>query len=318
MVQVRRRISRPVTRNRYDPIVPSVLLQRTGVVFLVVAAALVSCDNDTDAVFASPSTSGAGADAGAGGTGPVGGGGKGGGGGNGAHGGTSTGGGSGGGSGGCGSVDPCDGSDNDCNGLLDDAARMWNFDAGPDVWLLEGTAYHDGTAKDIVLTTATTYSQGKIWLPTPLMVSSLTLTFDFWMGQGTSPAGDGVFVIFAKSMADAFKNSYVVIFDTYDNAGEGENSVRLFRYKDGIGSVVATYSAVPCLDCATWMTAEIKVVNGTFGVSVGGTTYLSVIAPGFNVGAQHRIGIMGATGEATNWHRIDDVKLKGEFVSCVP
>lgn len=191
-------------------------------------------------------------------------------------------------------------------------------------WRVNGAAAR--TSAFIRLTTLDTFSSGSL-TRTPLSsgpTESFSVSFDFRIGGGSGADGFS-FAAFDSTRytgletfseegpgsgneAPAGPGTLTVQFDTFDNFGEGENTIAL-----GVnGATIATYTPAYDLEDFQWRTARVSLRDGRVSVSIVQpdgtveTVFNRVAATGwtpFNA----RFGFGGRTGGLTNFHDIDNV-----------
>lgn len=242
-------------------------------------------------------------------------------------------------------VDPCNGLDDDGDGFIDEGPFTWDFSDAAEAWSLNGTTCHgpdcanpgdidpaDGEDESggqyLVLTPPENFQTGTAWFPDTIVVTDtlflgeLTVRFSQYQGGGTG--ADALSFALQQISPTAIGtnlgyfglgNGFAVDFDTYDNGGEGSNSIAVRRTSDG--AVYGRQSTVPCLDCSTVHETEIRFDGETVEVFLDGESYLSVAVPDFEPD-YYWIGFAGAAGGASNWHIVDNVDITAAGVACIP
>ena len=224
--------------------------------------------------------------------------------------------------------DECDiaiGRSDDCNfnGIPDDCdtvvAVTANFDTSLSPYVVNGSAVRLNNA--VRLTPATGSQNGTLIRP-PLSaspISSFDVSFDLRIGGGSGADG----LCFAAFDANLYPStalfseegptlpgSLVVQFDTYDNGGEGENSIDV--EKDGV--LIAHFGPSFDLEDNQIHRASVKLRNGLLNVSIsrldGSIEHAFTDLPVSFAPMVARFGFGGRTGGATNEHWIDNVTFR--------
>lgn len=221
------------------------------------------------------------------------------------------------------------GSDCNGNGLLDECEAttqlVYDFNNGQATpFVLNGDATVSGGA--IRLTNAIAGRIGSANRP-PLSASPMTefrVRFDFRIGNGSGADGMSfsafdaarynVNAIFSEegpgsqSHTPAGPGSITVQFDTYDNGGEGENSIEL-QYD---GERVATYAPTFDMEDFAYHHADVLfrdnrvTVRVTNAAGVWETAHDNVLIPGYTPFVA-LYGFGGRAGGLTNEHWVDNV-----------
>ncbi|MFN0136172.1 MAG: PQQ-dependent sugar dehydrogenase [Phycisphaerae bacterium] len=229
--------------------------------------------------------------------------------------------------------DECDiagGGSTDCNGsdVPDECEAQvlinTDFTAGTGEFVLNGNALRTGGA--VRLTTTDAFVLGTAIRP-PLSaepVNSFSIEFDFRIGGGSGADGMcfsvfdtalySIFEIFSEegpgstSHTPAGPGSITVQFDTYDNGGEGENTIDL----QFDGASVATYS--PTFDLEDNQTHRARITFRDQRLSMSVTNAAGQWETAFSgelianyVPFVPYYGFGGRSGGATNEHWIDNV-----------
>jgi glucose/arabinose dehydrogenase len=230
--------------------------------------------------------------------------------------------------------DECDiASLGDCNrnGIPDDC----------DATILVTTDFNNGSTAPFVANGSTRINAGSVRLVgaeqndtigtlirpplSPEPMTRFSAAFDFRIGGGSGADGmsfaafDSTLysntVLFSEegpgspNQAPAGPGTLVVQFDTYDNGGEGENTISI-----GLnGSIIANYQPSFDLEDFVWRRAEITFVNGELNVRMTNlgtgaveTAFSRLPVPGYQPFVA-RFGFGGRTGGLSNNHDIDNV-----------
>ncbi|RJR27411.1 MAG: DUF1566 domain-containing protein [Desulfobacteraceae bacterium] len=186
---------------------------------------------------------------------------------------------------------------------------------------LEGSASWDSQNEYFVLTPNENGRRGRLFLKEPFSTSSWTVEFDMRMGGGSG--GDGMTFAFVRDYAytdalcasgyslggaslDFCADGYAVEFDGYVNTAIDPSANHVAIIKTNPTNHLA-YHKINLEDNA-WHHIRIDFRNGLTDIFVDQSKILSHQVAGFQAFMGY-FGFTAATGGASNWHLVDNIKL---------
>ena len=187
--------------------------------------------------------------------------------------------------------------------------------------------------KEIQFTEPEQWKSGGIWSREKVDLSKpLTLSFEFYMGEGNANSwqgngADGISVSFTQTLPDKFEEgenqgfygtgSFGVEYDTWYNSHRGDPQCdHVAIIKDSVSGHVSTKQYTDSdLDDAKWHTTEILYQNGSLAVTVDGVAACECEENILPSVSSAYICIAAATGTFTNRHMVRNVKINGQSIS---
>lgn len=197
-----------------------------------------------------------------------------------------------------------------------------DFSADSGRWTYAGMAYRDAARGHVVLTNATGWTYGQLWLDVG-RTAPFKATFRYWIGGGSG--ADGIVFMFHKQTGYAPDvggtlgftlpphgslwpvPGYGVEIDGWYNPGWDPSPSHIALIQDRSDRNLA-WASDPRTKDSTWHTVEVRVEEAAVTVSVDGAElfhWSGEIDRTFS-----GIGFSAATGAATNWHLVDDVRIE--------
>lgn len=210
-----------------------------------------------------------------------------------------------------------------CCALCASSSRgaVWEEDFAaydPAAYHVEGDAYWDRVEGTLVLTEAAYGARGRIYLDKLVRAEVWSVAFDLVTGGGTGADGlTFAFVEDCRHLASAGgwldfdgAEGYAVEFDTWYNRGWDPTSSNHVAILQGSAE---THLAHACLNVedSQWHHVTVDFDRGHIVVMVDGIEYIDFDIPGFQSFSGY-FGFTAATGAASNWHIIDNIRLTYE------
>ncbi len=216
----------------------------------------------------------------------------------------------------------CDGADNDCDGTADGDIHVMDFDAAltGSTMSLNGSTYQDWDGSDgyLELTGLSNSMAGTAFFLDLLPGDTWYASFSFETGSGSG--ADGLALAFLDETDPTLVgpsggylglqgfSGYAVELDTYHNSGWDNNGNHLAVIDVASFSDLAFDTSIPTLEDSGWHDIEIWYDAGAIDVYLGGTQYISTTVSTYSP-SEWLIGVAGATGGSTNYHKVDDLVI---------
>jgi gliding motility-associated-like protein len=196
-------------------------------------------------------------------------------------------------------------------------------------WSIGGSAVTSGT--DVVLTASTTSQAGYIYYSTPVNLtgcSQFTVSFDFSITNSSQPPADGIAFYYITNPPSGFTvgsgiglpsnpNGLVLVLDTYDNDGNGNNPLVSLRYLNSTNYVEGSSTGLIGPDVVnqsfitntSWHTCVLTYNNGAMTVAFDGNP--PVISGNYSIAINGYFGFSASTGASWSTHSIKNVSISG-------
>lgn len=190
-------------------------------------------------------------------------------------------------------------------------------------WNFEGSARWDSKNGWVELTAPYSYQAGTAFQTTSTVDSDdIEIEFSFFVSGGSGADGISLTALDSTRMTGfvgatgggigyAGMPGWSIEVDTWYNAENNDPTPadHISLHIDGNQGVYAVWSALPEMEDNAWHTMSVTVSGTHLTVLVDGVSYIDEDVPSLSTSFPAYIGFTGATGSATNYHRIDALKV---------